>query len=154
PALFSLVNDIDDILAAPALERSYWGVFVRSLKTDEVLYARNARKLMMPASNLKIVTLAAAAERLGWDYTYGTRGIADGPINSGTLVGDLVVFGSGDPSLGLVDGISTGVFDDWAEQLKARGIRAIRGRIVGNDDLFDDEMLGFGWSWDDLFDDY
>src|SRR5262249_41577325 len=72
----------------------------------------------------------------------------------GTLEGDLMVVGSGDPSLGLIDGIPTHVFDDWAEQLKARGIRTIRGRIIGNDDAFDDEMLGFGWSWDDLFDDY
>jgi len=154
PALSALVHDLDEILAAPALERGYWGVLVRSLPTGEVLYARNARKLMMPASNMKIVTLAAAAERLGWDYTYETKIIADGPINSGTLDGDLVVLGSGDPSLGLVDGVPTNVFDDWAEQLKAHGIRTIRGRIVGNDDLFDDEMLGFGWSWDDLFDDY
>src|SRR5262245_7273249 len=153
-AFFSLISDIDDILAAPALERSYWGVLVRSLKTDEVLYARNARKLMMPASNLKIVTLAPAAERLGWDYTYETRVIAAGPIDFGTLDGDLIVFGSGDPSLGLVDGAPTSVFDDWAEQLKARGIRTIRGRIIGNDDAFDDDMLGFGWSWADLFDDY
>jgi D-alanyl-D-alanine carboxypeptidase/D-alanyl-D-alanine-endopeptidase (penicillin-binding protein 4) len=154
PALFSLISDIDDILAAPALERSYWGIFVRSLRTDEVLYARNARKLLMPASNMKIVTLAAAAERLGWDYTYETKVIANGPIASGTLDGDLVVIGSGDPSLGLIDGTPTAVFDEWAEQLKARGIRSIRGRIVGNDNVFDDDMLGFGWSWDDLFDDY
>jgi D-alanyl-D-alanine carboxypeptidase/D-alanyl-D-alanine-endopeptidase (penicillin-binding protein 4) len=154
PALFSLISDIDGILAAPALERSYWGILVRSLQTDEVFYARNARKLLMPASNMKIVTLAAAAERLGWDYTYETKVLAAGPIDSGTLEGDLVVVGSGDPSLGLIDGTPTHVFDEWAEQLKARGIRVVRGRIVGNDNAFDDEMLGFGWSWDDLFDDY
>src|SRR3954471_16865374 len=89
--LFTLVNEIDGILAAPALERSYWSVLVRSLKSDEVLYARNARKLMMPASNMKIVTLAAAAERLGWDYRYETKILETGPIDSGTLEGDLVV---------------------------------------------------------------
>jgi D-alanyl-D-alanine carboxypeptidase/D-alanyl-D-alanine-endopeptidase (penicillin-binding protein 4) len=154
PALFSLISDIDDILAAPTLERGYWGVLVRSLKTDEVLYARNARKLMMPASNMKIVTLAAAAERLGWGYSYETKILGRGPINAGTLEGDLIVVGSGDPSLGLVDGAPAPVFDEWADQLTARGIRAIRGRIIGDDDLFDDDELGFGWSWDDLFDDY
>ena len=46
------------------------------------------------------------------------------------------------------------VFDGWAERLKARGIRTITGRIIGDDNAFDDEELGFGWSWDDLPDDY
>ena len=42
----------------------------------------------------------------------------------------------------------------WAEQLKARGIRTIGGRIIGDDNAFDDDGLGFGWAWDDLPDDY
>src|SRR5712692_8227490 len=57
PALPALVHDIDAILADPVLARGYWGVVVKSLKTDETLYALNARRLMMPASNMKIVTL-------------------------------------------------------------------------------------------------
>ena len=52
------------------LQHGYWGVLVKSLTNDETLYALNARKLLLPASNMKIVTLAAAAERLGWDYRY------------------------------------------------------------------------------------
>ena len=59
----------------------------------------NANKLMIPASNMKIVTLAAAAEKLGWDYRYETQLVATGSIVSGTLDGDLVVVGSGDPTL-------------------------------------------------------
>jgi serine-type D-Ala-D-Ala carboxypeptidase/endopeptidase (penicillin-binding protein 4) len=154
PALAALQPDIDAILAAPALERGYWGVLVKSLKTGETLYARNVQKLMMPASNMKIVTLAAAAERLGWDYTYETRILGAGPIDGGVLDGDLVVVGSGDPSLGVADGVSARVFDDWADRLKAAGVRAVHGRVIGDDNAFDDEELGFGWSWDDLPDDY
>jgi len=154
PARPALQHDIDDILAAPALERGYWGVLVKSLKTGETLYARNAQKLMMPASNMKIVTLAAAAERLGWDYTYETQLFGAGPIDDGVLDGDLLVVGSGDPSLGVADGVSARVFDDWAERLETLGVRAIRGRVIGDDNTFDDEELGFGWSWDDLPDDY
>src|SRR5471030_1597128 len=97
PALVTLQHDIDAVLAQPALAHGYWGVLVKSLKTDETLYAVNARKLMLPASNMKIVTLAAAAEKLGWDYTYETRLLASGSIANGTLEGDLVVVGSGDP---------------------------------------------------------
>ena len=154
PALSALQHDIDAILAAPALERGYWGVLVKSLRTGETLYSRNAQKLMMPASNMKIVTLAAAAERLGWDYTYETQILGAGAIDNGVLDGDLVVVGSGDPSLGVADGVSARVFDDWAERLKMLGVRVIRGRVIGDDNTFDDEELGFGWSWDDLPDDY
>src|SRR6266850_2191567 len=154
PAHPALIRDIDAVLAVPALERGYWGVLVKSLKTGETFYARNAQKLMMPASNMKIVTLAAAAERLGWDYTYETRILGAGAIDGGVLDGDLLVVGSGDPSLVVADGVSARVFDDWAERLKALGVRTIRGRVIGDDNTFDDEELGFGWSWDDLPDDY
>jgi len=136
------------------LERGYWGVIVKSLKDGETLYARNARKLMMPASNMKIVTLAAAAARLRWDYTYETRILGVGAIEGGTLHGDLLVVGSGDPSIVTSDGMAARLFDAWAERLKMLGVRTILGRVIGDDDAFDDEPLGFGWSWDDLPDDY
>jgi len=48
-ALATLRNDIDTVLAQPLLARGYWGVLVKSLKTDETLYALNAGKLMLPA---------------------------------------------------------------------------------------------------------
>jgi len=152
PARPALQATLDAILAAPALEHTYWGVVVKSLKTGETLYSLNPRKLMMPASNMKIVTLAAAAERLGWDFTYETKVFVAGSVQAGTLQGDLIVVGSGDPSIMEKD-VDT-LFADWASRLKAAGVRAIAGRVVGDDDLFEDRELGFGWSWDDLPDDY
>jgi D-alanyl-D-alanine carboxypeptidase/D-alanyl-D-alanine-endopeptidase (penicillin-binding protein 4) len=104
----------------------------------------------MPASTLKIVTLAAAAETLSWDFSYETSLIGLGEVGDGVLSGDLLVVGSGDPSIDDWDGAATRLFADWADQLKARGIRAITGRIIGDDNAFDDEGLGGGWSWDDL----
>jgi D-alanyl-D-alanine carboxypeptidase/D-alanyl-D-alanine-endopeptidase (penicillin-binding protein 4) len=125
---------------------------VKSLTAGDTLYERNPRRLMMPASNMKIVTLAAAADRLGWDYTYETQLFVAGPIETGALRGDLVVVGSGDPSLMSAD--ADAVFGGWAETLKRAGVRAIAGRVIGDDDRFEDDGLGFGWSWDDLPDDY
>src|SRR5215471_17443618 len=90
-----LQHDIDAILAAPELERGFWGVLVKSVEHDDALYARNANKLMMPASTMKVVTLAAAAEKLGWDYTYTTRVYTTGKVADGVLQGDLIVVGSG-----------------------------------------------------------
>ena len=153
-AAFELRRDIDGILADRTLRHGYWGVLVRSLKTDDQLYAMNADRLMLPASNMKIVTLAAAAEKLGWDYRYDTRLFAAGSVEGGTLQGDLVVAGSGDPSLVAANGMADAVFADWAERLKQRGIRAISGRVIGDDNGFEEEGLGFGWSWDDLPEDY
>lgn len=143
-----LQRDVDSILAAQPLERGHWGVLVKSLKTDETLYSHNPRKLMMPASSLKIVTLAAAADRLGWDFTYETKILAAGAVREGVLDGDLLVVGSGDPSM--TDTTTPPLFTAWADQLKASGISVINGRIIGDDNAFDDETLGMGWSWDDL----
>ena len=130
PALVQLQRDVDFILAQPLLGHGFWGVLVKSLNTDDTLYAVNAGRLMMPASNMKVVTLAAAAERLGWDYRYETRFLA------------------------AADGAADRVFGDIADRMKQLGIRTIAGRIVGDDHALDDQMLGFGWSWDDLADDY
>jgi D-alanyl-D-alanine carboxypeptidase/D-alanyl-D-alanine-endopeptidase (penicillin-binding protein 4) len=150
----SLQGAIDATLDDPALARGTWGVVVRSLKTGETVFERNPQKLLMPASNMKIATLAAAADRLGWSFAYATRLAMSGSIQNGVLDGDLVVVGSGDPTIGGIDGIADRLFADWAERLSRLGIRAIGGRIVGDDNAFDDEELGFGWSWDDLADDY
>jgi serine-type D-Ala-D-Ala carboxypeptidase/endopeptidase (penicillin-binding protein 4) len=147
-----LQHDLDAILAAPSLERGYWGVLVKSLDTNDTLYALNAHKLMMPASAMKIVTLAASAARLGWDYQFNTRVLAAGPIAAGSLDGDLVIVGSGDPSL--TDETAPAVFASWADTLKERGIDRIAGRIIGDDRAFGGEALGMGWSWDDLPDGY
>src|SRR5262245_59265270 len=154
PALIRLQHDIDSLLTAPALSHGFWGVLVKSLKTDETLFSLNADRLLMPASNLKIVTLAAAAERLGWSYRYETRVFASGPIEAGTLHGDLIVVGSGDPSIGGRDEALASVFDTWAGELKALGIRRIEGGVVGDDRAFDEERLGPGWTWDDLGEGY
>ncbi len=132
------------------LQRGFWGVLIKPVDRDETWYAVNADKLMMPASSLKVVTLAVAAEKLGWDFRYETKVYAAGTIRAGVLHGDLIVVGSGDPSLDDWDGAATRLWSGWADQLKAAGITTIDGRIVGDDNAFEDENIGYGWSWDDL----
>ena len=149
-AIARLQRDIDEILRAPALDRAFFGVVVKSLATQNTLYSLNAGKLMMPASAMKVVTLASAAEKLGWDFRYETRLVPLGTISDGILHGDLLVVGSGDPSIDDWDGAATRLFGEWSDHLKAAGIHAIEGRIIGDDNAFDDEGVGFGWSWDDL----
>jgi serine-type D-Ala-D-Ala carboxypeptidase/endopeptidase (penicillin-binding protein 4) len=149
-----LQHDLETIINDPALVHGTWGVLVQSLKSGDTLFSWNPQKLLLPASNMKLVTLAAAAAQLGWDYTYQTRLLAGGPVNSGVLSGDLIVVGSGDPSIGQIDGSADRLFGEWADRLKQLGVRAVDGRIIGDDNAFDDVELGFGWSWDDLTEDY
>lgn len=132
------------------MARGFWGVDIRSLDTDERLFELNAGKLMMPASNMKIVTLAAAAETLGWDFRFTTTLEACAPVENGVLLGDLFVRGNGDPTINSRQGRGEAVLGEWAEALRAAGIREIRGRIVGDDQAFDEEGIGPGWSWDYL----
>ena len=145
-----LHTDLARVFAAPPFARALWAVEVRSLATGEVLFALNPDTMVMPASNMKIVTLAAAAERLGWDYRFETTLVSAAPLRDGVLYGDLVVVGGGDPSINERDGRAAQVFDEWAADLKAAGIDAVAGRLVADDRAFDAETLGAGWSWDYL----
>src|SRR5262245_15993247 len=149
-----LAADLDRIFTAPVMEHGLWGVEVKSLDTGRVLYARNPRTLMMPASNMKILTLAAAAETLGWDYRFTTTLETAAPVEDGTLKGDLIVRGGGDPSINTRGKRADAVFDEWASGLKAAGITRIDGGVIGDASAFDDRRLGQGWSWDYLQDGY
>jgi D-alanyl-D-alanine carboxypeptidase/D-alanyl-D-alanine-endopeptidase (penicillin-binding protein 4) len=149
-AVRQLQSDLNSVFGAPIMARGVWGVHVRSLTTGEQLYARDADRLMMPASNMKIVTLSAAAELLGWDYRFATTLETAAPIEDGVLKGDLFVRGGGDPTINTRDGRAPAVLNEWAAALRAVGIKEISGRIVADDQMFDDEGLGQGWAWDYL----
>ena len=150
----ALKADLASYYGAPAFQNAVWGVLVRSLATGETLYSLNPGTFLMPASNMKVVTMAAAAERLGWAFTFTTKVVATGPVEAGVLKGDLVVIGGGDPSLGGRPTEGPSIVERWADQIRAKGITRIEGRIVGFDNVFDDEGLGQGWAWDYLAYDY
>lgn len=150
PALTRLRLDLNAVLHAPALASGTWGVIVKSLRSGDVLFELNSRKLLTPASNVKVITLAAAAHTLGWDHTFETRVLGLGAIDFGFLDGDLIVQGTGDPSLTEDDGSAQQAFRMWADRLKTQGVSTLSGRVIGDDRAFDDEPLGAGWMWDDL----
>jgi D-alanyl-D-alanine carboxypeptidase/D-alanyl-D-alanine-endopeptidase (penicillin-binding protein 4) len=145
-----LAADLTRIFDAPATAQALWGVEVRSMTSGAVLFELNPRKLMMPASNMKIVTLATAAETLGWDHRFTTTLESAAPVEAGTLAGDLIVRGGGDPTINTRNGRAEAVFDQWAAALKSAGVSRIDGRIIGDDNAFDDAGLGGGWAWDYL----
>jgi serine-type D-Ala-D-Ala carboxypeptidase/endopeptidase (penicillin-binding protein 4) len=146
----ALSRELTRIFNDASLDSSYWSVVVRSLATGRTIFSRNADKLMMPASNMKVVTLAAVAERLGWDHRFETHVVSDAPIADGVLGGDLLVLGSGDPSMNARHDRAEKILEDVAWQLREAGIRAIAGRVVSDDRLFTGAEIGGGWSWDYL----
>ena len=125
-------------------------VRVESLSNGQLLYQRNSDKLVMPASNMKLVTMAVAAERLGWDYRFETDLDAYGDIRDSVLHGDLVVRGRGDPTIGSPDLTPPALFSDWAEALTRAGIHQVEGRLIADARWFDRNGLGTGWAWDNL----
>lgn len=145
-----LQSDLDRIFSDPLLSRAVLAARVESLRDGRLLYAQNDAKLMLPASNMKLITLAVAADRLGWDFRFETRLEATGPIADGVLHGDLVATGGGDPSIGSHDSGPAPEFVHWADQLRNAGVQRVEGRVIGDDGAFDDAGLGPGWSWDDL----
>jgi D-alanyl-D-alanine carboxypeptidase/D-alanyl-D-alanine-endopeptidase (penicillin-binding protein 4) len=146
-----LAASIDAVLNGSAFANGWWGAVVMDLDTGEVLYTRNAERSFVPASNTKLYTTAAALDLLGPAYRYRTELYIDGPIVDGILDGNVIVRGSGDPVIGgrFTNGDRTATLRAWADSLRARGITRILGDLVGDDDIFDDTPLGYGWSWDD-----
>ena len=147
-----LEAQITSILDSDTFSDAYWGALVVDLTDGRVLYSRNADRRFIPASNMKLVSTAAALDALGPDFRYQTRLYADGEVRGTTLHGSLVVEGSGDPTFGgrYADGDATRVFRAWADSLKAAGILRVTGAVIGDDDVFDDEALGKGWMVEDL----
>lgn len=154
PEVAALAAEVDSALAEPGFARASWGVVVQSLDNGQVLYRRNAERLFLPASNLKLLTAAAALARLGADFRYRTVVLARGARRGDTLAGDLVVVGRGDPTLvldttrGAPDPLAS--LRPWADSLAARGIRVVLGRVLGDATRFTGPPLGPGWAWDDL----
>ncbi|MGH7713794.1 MAG: D-alanyl-D-alanine carboxypeptidase, partial [Gemmatimonadaceae bacterium] len=147
----ALTRFIDSSLADPRFRSAQWGVLIVDAERGDTLYSRNAGKLFMPASNQKLLTGAVALEVLGAGYRYSTHIAAGGAIVDSVLQGDLIVRGSGDPS------VSDAMQHDAmiplraiAESLHARGVRRVAGRLTSAGDPFPAPAYGFGWSWDDL----
>ena len=143
-------KDAAALFTGSAIHRVFWGVVIRSLDKGDVLFALNPDQLFVPASNTKLLTVAAAAERLGWSFTFETTIRATTPLDrDGTIRGDIVVRGSGDPTPGDRPYLS-GAVTALTNVLWERGVRRIEGRVIGDDHAFLDEPYGAGWAWDDL----
>jgi serine-type D-Ala-D-Ala carboxypeptidase/endopeptidase (penicillin-binding protein 4) len=149
----TLATKLATHLAQPRFTPASWGVKVVSLDSGKTIFEHNAEKYFNPASNAKLYTGALALDRLGADFKIKTSiYAAQKPEASGTLKGDLILYGRGDPTIAarLSEGNYDKPVERIIEQIKAAGIRKIEGDLVGDESYFNTAPFGSGWEWDDL----
>lgn len=143
---------VSAILAAKQLQGVQVGVLVVDLGSGQTLFARNADTALIPASNTKLITTAAALELLGPKFNFTTQLYLRGKQAGKTLHGDVVVVGSGDPSFSgrFYDGDATKVLAQWARALFLQGVERVTGDLVLDTSAFSGPAIHPGWPRDQL----
>ncbi len=136
-------NTIDRLLSDSIFIPAQVGIKIVSLTRGDVLYDLNSKKLFHPASNTKLFTTALALNTIGKDFVFATQIFTDSLHDSTVIKGNLYIKGSGDPDLTSND------LREMVQQIQAKGIRKIRGDLIGDVTYFDDREWGSGWMWDD-----
>lgn len=147
-----LAGRLDAFLADTALGGGREKSCVVVRQGGRTLYARRARELLTPASNLKLVTAAAALTRLGQTATFETTVRGARPV-AGVVDGPLWVVGSGDPLLGTKPYADSFVnqpqlrtpYEDLAAKVVAAGVREVRGGVMGDDTRYDAQRYLPSW---------
>ncbi len=130
---------------------AFWSVVVRD-SSGKILEGYNYDKLVRPASNFKLLSTAAILDELGPDFRFSTKMYGLGYQNGNTWYGDIIIRGSGDPSVSgeFYNRDRLHVFEKFYSVLDSLGIHRIAGNLIGNDGYFDSEPYPEGWDWDDL----
>lgn len=151
PDVLDLRDRIDRIVTSNRWSHARWGVLAVSLDRGDTLYSRNPHESMAPASNVKLITSAAALHHLGADFRFRTWALAEGPISGGVVEGDLVLYGTGDPTLSdRYHQTELGPFREIAQGLRKSGVEAIAGDLIGDGTYFSGPEIAPSWDPADL----
>ena len=147
---------VDRFAFDPSLRYGSVGVCVTRIDSGTVVAAHTPDEACITASTMKTVTSATALELLGKDYTFGTRVMAVGEIDRhGTLHGNIVVRGEGDPTLGSRYFAGHGsIVDSIVAKVHEHGIKKIDGRVIVDTSAIPYPPVGNCWMFDDLGYDY
>ena len=151
--LFDLQAKIRQALVRPQLRRGSVGIKIVSLDTGKVVFENDSEKYFMPASNMKSFTVAAALEKLSPNFRFITSVFANAlPDASGTIRGDLTIYGRGDVSFSTAfyDKDYFRALDNLADKIAAAGVKRVEGNLVGDESYFTGSPIPVGWEWDDL----
>jgi D-alanyl-D-alanine carboxypeptidase/D-alanyl-D-alanine-endopeptidase (penicillin-binding protein 4) len=128
--------------------------YVADAGNGSVVYSYNPKISLTPASNMKLISSAAALELLGPNHIFKTSIGYTGVLNNetGVLNGDIIIKGGGDPALGS-DNFSNHYEDfaeQWIEAIKNAGIKKVNGRVITDDSYYDFDPVAPRWLWEDL----
>ncbi|MEX0842927.1 MAG: D-alanyl-D-alanine carboxypeptidase/D-alanyl-D-alanine-endopeptidase, partial [Gemmatimonadota bacterium] len=149
--LEALRLELTRFLTTGTARNGNWGVLAVSLAQGDTLFALNPDVPRSPASNQKIFTSAAALHHLGPDFRFPTFLLADGEISDGVLDGNLILYGTGDPTIG--DRLLPDASDplrDFARALRERGIHTVAGDVLGDGTFFHGPTRRPSWNARDL----
>ncbi len=134
---------LDNMMYDRLLQNTQLGLLVYDLTAHQVVYQKNERQRMRPASVMKLVTSITALDMLGGDYQYHTGICYRGHLEGDTLVGDLYFVGGFDPTITRDD------LRMMADTISRYGIHRIDGMLVSDLTMKDTLSYGSGWCWDD-----
>ena len=144
----------NNLIADEQAKYATTALVVLDATTGKVIFGRNENLGVSTASTLKTITSATAFSILGKDFRYQTTLAYSGNLTpEGTLNGDLIIIGGGDPTLGSwrYEQTKEGyVLNEWVKAIKAAGIKKIEGRIIGDDSIWGTQSTPEGWIWQDI----
>lgn len=147
-------QSFNTFLDLPSLQNGLATLTVTNTENGKVIYEKNNQIGLPTASTLKVITSITALDLLGPDYTYKTQLYYTGEIDSlGILQGDIVIKGSGDPTLGSHRFENTKeeiILSKWKKAILAAGIDSIAGKIIGDDSFLKGNDVPGGWIWTDM----
>lgn len=145
---------VKSLSAEDAMKHGGLSVCVYNMDKKSCVYSHNAQRAVSPASLNKLFTTAAGFEKLGPNFRFVTKLLYTGQIDkNGTLHGDLIIVGGGDPILGSYrykQTVPDSVFATWQRAAAAAGIKAIDGGVLYDASIFDTRPLHDAWQWGDV----
>jgi serine-type D-Ala-D-Ala carboxypeptidase/endopeptidase (penicillin-binding protein 4) len=150
-----ILSLIKESQASSTLQNAQWSLCAKYVESGETIIDYNSHFSLAPASGLKLFTTAAAFYFLGEDFQFETKLYYDGEIDEqGTLSGNIIIVGGGDPTLGS-DRVAGSknmdeLFADWINKIKLLGIKKINGSIIAEVAHFDQIPIPRAWIWEDI----
>ena len=148
-----LADRLAAAVASAGLGDATVAVAVRRVADGGLVFGRHAGDPVIPASNAKVATCAAAWLRLGPDWRWTTTVTQQGTRGAdGTLRGDLLVRGDGDPTISarFGGGRAAATLEQWAAILRERGLTRVAGHLLLDDSAFDAQRLHPDWPEDQV----
>jgi D-alanyl-D-alanine carboxypeptidase/D-alanyl-D-alanine-endopeptidase (penicillin-binding protein 4) len=129
-------------------------ISIKGVKDRNTVFALNSERSLPSASTLKLVSTATVLALFGGDYKFQTFLEHDGVIKGDTLIGNLYIHGTGDPSLGSDRFKEYPAASDlvvrWTAAVKKAGIKYIKGKVLPDASFFDEGTIASTWIWGDI----